>query len=49
MPEATIAARGGARKIRTKKLPGGRYVHIYVVKTAGKRGGHTVAGPGKKA
>jgi hypothetical protein len=32
------------RYYRTKKLPGGKYVHIAIVKKAGPRGGHTIAG-----
>ncbi len=48
MPEAEIAKRGGARKVRTKRLPGGRYVHIFVVGTPGKKGGRTVAGAVRK-
>lgn len=48
MPAAAIRSRGGARKVRTKKLPGGRYVHIYVVGVAGPRGGHSVAGEVKR-
>lgn len=45
MPEQEIAARGGAVRWRTVKLKGGRTVRIAVVKKAGPRGGHTVAGP----
>ena len=50
MPEAEIKARGGAKRWRTVKLPDGRTVKVAVVKKAGPRGGHTVAGPvrGKK-
>ena len=48
MPEAEIAKRGGATKVRTKRLPNGRYITIYVVRTKGKLGGRTVAGPVKK-
>lgn len=48
MPEAEIKRRGGATRYRTKKLPGGKYVHIAVVPKAGPRGGHTVAGPTHK-
>lgn len=44
MPKAAIAARGGAVRVRTQKLSGGRYRHIYVVREAGPRGGHTIAG-----
>jgi hypothetical protein len=44
VPEKEIAARGGAVRVRTQKLSGGRYRKIYVVRKAGPRGGHTVAG-----
>jgi len=45
MPEQQIAARGGAVRWRTVKLKDGRTVRVAVVKKAGPRGGHTVAGP----
>ena len=45
MPEEEIKKRGGAKRWRTKKLPGGKYTHIAVTEKAGPRGGHTVAGP----
>lgn len=45
MPEAQIAGRGGAKRWRTLKLPNGKYVKVAVVKKAGPRGGHTIAGP----
>lgn len=45
MPEAQIASRGGAKRWRTIKLPNGKYIKVAVVKKAGPRGGHTVAGP----
>jgi hypothetical protein len=44
MPEAEIKARGGAKRWRTIKLPSGKYVKVAIVKKAGPRGGHTVAG-----
>lgn len=44
MPEAEIAKRGGALRWRTVKLPSGKIVHVAVVRRAGPRGGHTVAG-----
>jgi hypothetical protein len=44
MPEEKIRARGGAKRWRTKKLPGGEYAHIAVVPKAGPRGGHTIMG-----
>lgn len=49
MPEREIAARGGATKVRTVKLPNGRYRHVFVVRDAGPEGGHTVAGPVRKS
>jgi len=45
MPEELIKKRGGAIRYRTKKLPGGRYVHIAITRNPGPRGGKTVAGP----
>lgn len=48
MPEQKIAARGGVRKWRTVQLPDGRYVRMAIVRKAGPRGGHTVAGPVKR-
>lgn len=50
MPESEIKARGGAKRWRTVTLPDGRTIRVAIVKKAGPRGGHTVAGPvhGKK-
>lgn len=45
MPEAEINRRGGAVRWRTVKLKNGRTVKVAVVRKAGPRGGHTVAGP----
>jgi len=52
MPEAEVARRGGATRYRTVCLHGkdkghcrGPYMRVAVVRKAGKRGGHTVAGP----
>jgi hypothetical protein len=47
MPEAEIARRGGAVRWRTVKLEDGRVIRVAVVKKAGPRGGHTVAGPAR--
>jgi hypothetical protein len=44
VPEKEIAARGGAKRWRTKKLPNGEVIQIAVVRTPGPKGGHTVAG-----
>jgi hypothetical protein len=48
MPEEEIASRGGAKKWRTVKLSDGRTVRVAVVRKAGPRDGHTVAGPIRK-
>lgn len=45
MPKDEIKRRGGAVRWRTVKLVDGRTVRIAVVRKAGPRGGHTVAGP----
>lgn len=44
MPEATIARRGGATKVRTVKIGKNKYAHVYVVRRRGPRGGKTVLG-----
>lgn len=43
MPEREIQQRGGAKKWRTIKLKGGKYLRVAVVPKAGPKGGHTVA------
>ena len=43
-----LRKRGGVKRVRTKSLGHGKYLKIYVVRTRGKRGGHTVAGEVKK-
>lgn len=48
MPEEEIARRGGAKRWRTVKLSDGRTVRVAVVRKAGPRGGHTVAGKVRK-
>lgn len=45
MPEQEIRNRGGAVRWRTVKLKDGRTIRVAVVRKAGPRGGHTVAGP----
>ena len=45
MPTKKEKARGGVVRYRTKKLPGGKYIHIAVTRREGPRGGRTVAGP----
>jgi hypothetical protein len=44
MPDAEIKRRGGAMRVRTISLPGGKYRRIYIVRKAGPHGGKTVAG-----
>lgn len=41
--KAEVLSRGLVR-VRTKKVGKGKYAHVYVVKRAGKNGGHTVMG-----
>lgn len=45
MPEAQIAARGGAKRWRTVRLKNGKTIRVAIVPKAGPHGGHTVAGP----
>lgn len=45
MPEAEISQRGGAVRWRTVKLRNGKTIRVAIVRKAGPRGGHTVAGP----
>lgn len=45
MPRAEERRRGGVKRYRTKKLGGGKYIHVAVVRKKGPRGGTTVAGP----
>ncbi len=45
MPEEEIKRRGGAVRWRTVKLKNGKSIKVAIVKKAGPRGGHTVAGP----
>lgn len=46
--ESNVAKRGGAVKVRTVRISGGRYAHVYVVRRKGKRGGKTVLGKIKR-
>jgi hypothetical protein len=39
-----LKKRGGLMRIRTKKVSATQYVHIYVTRKKGKRGGRTIAG-----
>lgn len=43
-PGGKVKGRGKVVRIRTKKLPGGKYVHIRVMSKKGPRGGKTIAG-----
>jgi len=43
-----LKKRGGILRIRTKKVSATQYVHIYVTRKKGKRGGRTIAGEIKK-
>lgn len=45
--DARVKARG-LRKVRTIQLPDGRYAHVFVVRKAGPRGGHTELGKAKR-
>ncbi len=48
MPDAQEQRRGGAARHRTIRVGTGRrrrYLHIAIVRKAGPRGGHTIAGP----
>lgn len=49
MPSAQqFRKRGGLVRVRTMEGPHpGQYVHVYVVRKAGPRGGHTIAGETK--
>lgn len=40
--KAQLRRRGGAVKVRTIKVGRKRYARVYVVRKAGKRGGHTM-------
>lgn len=46
MPKrSVIQRRGGVLRIRTKKISPTKYIHIYVTRRKGKRGGQTVSSP----
>lgn len=48
MPTSTETARGGRVRVRTITVGKGkrkRFIRVAVVRKAGPRGGHTVAGP----
>jgi len=46
--QATLRRRGGLVRVRTKRLPDGRYLHVYVVPKKGPRGGRTLTGEPKR-
>ena len=46
MPAAREKARGGVVRYRTIRS-GGKIIHVAVVRKAGPRGGHTIAGPAR--
>lgn len=48
MPEEEIKKRGGTKRYRTVKLPDGKFLRVAIVKKAGPKGGHTLAGPVRK-
>ena len=43
-PGGKVKGRGKVVRVRTKKLPGGKYMHIRVMSKKGPRGGKTLAG-----
>lgn len=43
-PGGKVKGRGKVVRIRTKKLPGGKYIHVRVMSKKGPRGGRTIAG-----
>lgn len=45
MPKAKVKKRGGSKRVRTKTLPSGKFIHVHVVRKKGPRGGTTVTGP----
>jgi len=48
-PGGKVKGRGKVLRIRTKKLPGGKYAHVRVMSKKGPRGGKTLMGePMKK-
>ena len=44
MPYDEIKKRGGASRIRTKKIGKNKYARVYVTPEEGPKGGHTVMG-----
>lgn len=44
MPKSLESKRGGVMRYRTKRLPGGKYMHLAITRRKGPRGGRTVGG-----
>ncbi|MEM3264665.1 MAG: hypothetical protein QXH07_01795 [Thermoplasmata archaeon] len=44
MPRSKLRGRGKPIRFRTIKLPHGKYAHLEIFRSKGKRGGHTVMG-----
>ena len=47
-PGGKVKGRGKVLRIRTKKLPGGKYAHVRVMSKKGPRGGTTLMGGTQK-
>jgi len=47
-PGGRVKGRGKVLRIRTKKLPGGKYAHVRVMSRKGPRGGKTLMGEVQK-
>lgn len=47
-PGGKVKGRGKVLRIRTKKLPGGKYAHVRVMSKQGPRGGTTLMGEPQK-
>lgn len=43
-PGGKVKGRGKVLRIRTKKLPGGKYAHVRIMSRKGSRGGTTLMG-----
>jgi hypothetical protein len=47
-PGGRVKGRGKVLRIRTKKLPGGKYAHVRVMSKKGPQGGTTLMGEPQK-
>ncbi|MBA7682336.1 hypothetical protein ES703_90686 [subsurface metagenome] len=47
-PGGKVKGRGKVLRIRTKKLPGGKYAHVRVMSKKGSKGGTTLMGDVQK-